>query len=190
VHVTVTTGGTGLPSPWAAQDIGTVAAAGSAVASAGTFTVKGSGADIWNGADAFQFVYQPLVGDGQIVARVVSVQNTSSWAKAGVMIREDLTAGAREAALLVTPANGVAFERRLTPGGSTSYTGATGAAPVWVKLVRSGTTLTASTSPDGVTWTAAGTDTVAFGASVYVGLAVTSHTDGVLCTVTMDTVSQ
>ena len=81
---------------------------------AGAFTVSGSGADIWGTADAFQFVYQPLTGDGQIVARVTTVPNTDPWAKAGVMIREDLTAGARNAAVLVTPSNGVAFQRRVT----------------------------------------------------------------------------
>jgi hypothetical protein len=188
VHVTVTTG---LPSPWQAKDVGSVAAAGSATStSAGAFTVSGSGADIWGTADAFQFVSQPLSGDGQIVARVASIQNTNSWAKAGVMIRNDLTASAIHAALVVTPGNGVAFETRTQAGQITTYTGSTGVAPVWLRLVRSGSTITASTSGDGVSWTAVGTQTVALGSSVYVGLAVTSHADGTLCMATMDNVSR
>jgi hypothetical protein len=188
VHVRVTTG---LPSQWQAQDIGSVGAAGSATStSAGAFTVSGSGADIWNTADAFQFVYQPLTGDGQIVARVASIQNTNSWAKAGVMIRSDLTASAVHAALLVTPGNGVAFETRTQAGGITTYTGSTGGAPVWLRLVLSGSTIMASTSGDGANWTAVGTQTVALGTSVYVGLAVTSHADGTLSTAAMDTVSR
>ncbi|HEV3060526.1 MAG TPA: S8 family serine peptidase [Vicinamibacterales bacterium] len=188
VHVHVTMG---LPSPWQAQDIGSVAVAGSATSSsAGAFTVSGSGADIWNTADAFQFVYQPLTGDGQIVARVASIQNTNSWAKAGVMIRNDLSASAIHAALVVTPVNGVAFETRTQAGGATTYTGSTGGAPVWLRLVLSGSTIIASTSGDGVSWAPAGTSTVALGSGVYVGLAVTSHADGLLCTATMDNVSR
>jgi subtilisin family serine protease len=187
-HVTVTMG---LPSPWQAKDVGSVAAAGSATStSAGAFAVSGSGADIWGTADAFQFVYQPLTGDGQIVARVASIQNTNSWAKAGVMIRNDLTASAMHAALVVTPGNGVAFEMRTQAGQTTTYTGSTGVAPVWLRLVRSASTITASTSGDGVSWTTVGTQTVALGSSVYIGLAVTSHADGTLCTATIDNVSR
>ena len=37
--------------------------------SSGQFTVAGAGADIWDTADAFRYVYQPLAGDGQIIAR-------------------------------------------------------------------------------------------------------------------------
>ena len=54
-------------------------------AGTGTYSVTGAGADIWGTADAFRFVYQPLSGDGQIVARVATVQNTNAWVKAGVI---------------------------------------------------------------------------------------------------------
>ncbi len=86
VAITVNPGGGGLPPPWVAQDVGNVGAAGSTSESSGTFTLKGAGADIYGTADAFQFVWQPLSGDGQIVARIVSIQNVNAWAKAGVMI--------------------------------------------------------------------------------------------------------
>src|SRR5205823_5621229 len=155
----------------------------------GTFTVAGAGADIWGTADAFQYVYQPLTGDGQIVARVASQQNTNAWAKAGVMIREDTTAGARYGAVFVTPSNGVVFQRRYQPSGSPAYSTAGGTAPTWMKLVRGGTTLTAYTSADGATWVAIGSDTVSMGANVEIGLAVTSHTTGALSAVTFDNVT-
>ena len=53
----------GLPAPWLTQDIGTVGLAGTASfqAGTGTYSVTGAGADIWGTADAFRFVYQPLV---------------------------------------------------------------------------------------------------------------------------------
>jgi len=100
-----------LPSPWINQDVGSTGAAGSASYGSGTFTVRGSGADIWDVADAFQFVYQPLSGDGQIIARVLSVQNTNTYAKAGVMLRESLTAGSRHVILDALPGGAIEFRR-------------------------------------------------------------------------------
>jgi len=73
----------GLPAGWQDTDVGSTGIAGSASYANGIFTVKGSGADIWGMTDAFHFVYRTLSGNGQLVARVVSVQNTYHWAKAG-----------------------------------------------------------------------------------------------------------
>ena len=112
-------GVTVLPSPWVDADIGTTGAAGGATyATSGVFTVKGAGADIWGTADAFNFVSQPFSGDGEVVARVTAVQNTSALAKAGVMIRGGLTAGAAHAMLDVKPGGGVEFMVRAAAGGT------------------------------------------------------------------------
>src|SRR5437660_4418175 len=90
---------TALPSGWSQADIGSTGVSGSASYANGTFTVQGAGAQIWGTADAFHFAYQSLSGDGTMVARVASVQGTSSggWGSAGVMIRETLDAGATNA---------------------------------------------------------------------------------------------
>jgi hypothetical protein len=82
----------GLPSPWANTDIGAPAIAGSTTYSGGVFTVKGAGTDVWNNGgsspdDQFQYAYQNITGDGQIIARVTSQTNTNTWAKAGVVIK-------------------------------------------------------------------------------------------------------
>ena len=99
----------------------------------------------------FRFVSQPLTGDGQLVARVASFANTHAWAKAGVMVRESLAAGARHASVLVTPGNGVAFQRRAVANGESVHTAGSGSAvPRWVKLVRSGSTLTGFESAERV----------------------------------------
>jgi hypothetical protein len=65
------------------QDVGAVGMMGSTTVTAGAYTIAGSGSDIWGSADAFQFAYTSMNGDGEIVARVTSVQNTSPFAKAG-----------------------------------------------------------------------------------------------------------
>jgi len=182
--------GGSLPSPWQSRDIGSVGLAGSAAFSGGTLTVKGSGADIWGTLDEFQYVYQSLNGDGTITARVASVQNTDPWAKAGVMIREGLSDAARHAFMAITPGNGSAFQRRTAVGGASTHTGGPAViAPYWVRLVRSGSTITGSVSSDGASWTTVGSDTLSFASGAYIGLAVTSHLDGTSCTATFTNVT-
>lgn len=167
---------TSLPTPWASGDIGSPALSGSAAYSSGTFTVKGAGKDIWGTSDQFRFVYRSLSGDGQIVARVASLQKTHAWAKAGVMMRRSLYPGSPHAFALVSAGSGVSFQQR-TVGKGTSSTVASGsgAAPVWLRIVRKGSQFTASRSTDGATWKVMGTTTVSMPSTIYVGLAVTSH---------------
>jgi hypothetical protein len=146
--------------------------------------------DIWDYADEFHYVYQSLSGNGQIVARVGSLTNTNSWAKAGVMIRETLDTASRHAMMVVTPGNGTAFQRRTSTGGSSTHTaGSAVTAPYWVKLVRRGNTFIGYESPNGSAWTQVGTDTVSMAGSIYIGLCVTSHNDGALCTAVFNNIS-
>jgi regulation of enolase protein 1 (concanavalin A-like superfamily) len=177
---------------WSNRDIGSTGAAGSStnVTNADgsiTATVIGSGADIYDVSDAFQFDYQTLTGNGTITAHLVSETHTDDWAKAGVMIRETLTASSTHALVAVTPANGVAFQRRIATGGQSLHTyGPAVAAPYWVRLTRSGNTFSAYSSADGTTWTLIGQTTISMAASVYIGLAVTSHLPGSLNTANFD----
>jgi len=181
----------GSAPTWLDRDIGSVGQAGGSSENAGTFSVRGAGADIWGSADGFHFLYQPMSGDGQIVARVATLTRTHDWAKAGVMIRETLAAGAKHASMFVTPAKGTAFQRRLAAGGvSTTTAGVLAAPPRWVKLVRTGATIAAYESADGVAWTLVGSDTVSMVNDVFVGLAVTSHTTAALATATFDAVTK
>jgi hypothetical protein len=188
--VSVTATGGTLPADWSTGDIGNVGQPGSASLSNGTWTVQGSGADIWNTTDGFRFAYRSLSGDGEIVARVTSVGNTDGWAKAGVMIRESLTADSPHAMVVVTSGNGVAFQRRTTAGASSLHTsGTNAAAPYWVKLVRTGSTVTGYQSADGVNWTLIGSETIDFGQNIFIGLAVTAHNNAALNTSTFTDVS-
>jgi regulation of enolase protein 1 (concanavalin A-like superfamily) len=178
-----------LPSGWSSRDLGAVGAAGSASASSGVYTVRGAGADIWGTADAFHFTYREMSGDGRIVARVTGLNDTHRWAKAGVMIRESLTAGSRHAMMVTSPSMGMAFQRRLSTSGESVHTAGSGsAAPRWVALERSGNVIFAYESTNGVNWTLVGSQTIAMNQNVYVGLAVTSHVQGTLTTATFDDV--
>ena len=179
-----------LPSPWQTADIGAVGAAGSASHNGGTFTVLGSGADIWLNSDEFRYVYQPAAGNCTIVARVASVGNTDPWAKAGVMIRETLNADSKHAMCIITPGNGISFQRRTTTGSISDATDVPGfATPYWLRVQRSNNTFTASRSTNGSNWTTIGSVTISMASSVYIGLAVTAHNDGSLCTATFTNVT-
>jgi regulation of enolase protein 1 (concanavalin A-like superfamily) len=165
-----------LPVGWRSQDIGAVGQVGSATESGGIFTVSAAGADIWSTADAFHFAYRPLTGDGTIVAEVTSLLGAEAWTKMGVMIRASIQPGSTHAFMMVSVAKGLAFQRRTVAGGVSTHTsGGAGAAPRWVKLSRAGSTITASASSDGRTWTVVGRDTITMPATVLVGLAATSH---------------
>jgi glycosidase len=179
-----------LPSPWLTSDIGAVGAAGSASYANGIFTINASGADVFDFADEFRYVYQPFSGNVTVTARVASLTNTNAWAKAGVMIRETLNANSTNAAMLLTPSNGFNFQyRNGTGAGSTAAGNAGGTIPNWVRITRSGNTITGYSSTNGTTWTQVGTVTVTLPSSVYVGLFTTSHNDGVVTTSTFSNVT-
>ncbi len=178
------------PTPWIPGDIGAPAIPGSSSFADGQWTIRGSGADIWNTSDSFQGVHQPLTGDGEIVARVTSQTNTDSWAKAGVMLRNGLGAGAKHASMMLTADNGMAFQRRRSTDGASGHTaGSRVGAPYWVKVTRQGSTFRGYESADGVTWRLVGTTTITMGATVEACLVVTSHDDGELSTAVFDQVA-
>jgi hypothetical protein len=121
-------------------------------------------------------------GDGALVARVVSERDTNTFAKAGLMIRNADSAsspGAETKAdviLDIKPDGGLEFMSRSQTGGDTTYLGGGGshAFPIWLKLVRSGDTITGYFSDDGVNWSPVASTTVTI-QFPWFGLAVTSH---------------
>ncbi len=188
-QVTVSAGSE-LPSGWESHDIGHTGVAGSASSSAGTFTVKGGGADVWGTADGLHFAGRTLAGDGEIVARVAAISGSQPWTKVGVMIRQTLDAGAAQAFMVASPGKGFAFQRRTVTGGSSvSTAGGTGTAPRWLKLTRAGDRITASLSSNGTTWTVVGQDSLSISGPVHIGLAVSSHDTSRLATGAFDNVS-
>jgi glucose/arabinose dehydrogenase len=180
---------TPLQSPWLDTDVGDVGTWGSAGTSSGAFTIKGAGADIGGTADAHHFVYQALNGDGQLTARINSLQNTDPNAKAGLIIRDSLNANSSNFSLLATPtsAGGLVFETRSSAGGTTITSAVNNVtAPYWLRLQRQGSRIIAYWSSDGTNWSDITTTTVTMGVNSYVGLAVSSHSKAVLTTAVFD----
>ena len=123
--------------------------------------------------------------------QVLTQSNSSSNAKAGVMIRQDSTAGAAYYAAFVTPGNGIFVQYRKAAGaGAQTLSKLSGTVPIYLAVARTGSTYTAYTSSDGLTWTvvAGSSVTINLTGSVLAGIAVTSHNASVLGTVTLNSV--
>ena len=177
---------TTLPAGWTSSNVGIVSVTGDGPAydaSTQTWTIKGGGWDIWDDeAEQYRFAYQSVNGDAAIVARVDSLENTSNWAKAGVMLRDGTSTGAPYAALVVTPGAGLMFTVRPEEGLDSAQVATVSnvTAPQWLKLVRSGNQISAFCSTDGQNWTSVGSpQTVGLGNSALAGLAVAAHSSGV-----------
>jgi hypothetical protein len=187
------------------QDIGNVGSPGTATFDGvGTYSVNGSGSDIWDVADSFQYVYKPLAGDGEIVARLVNLNNPDFWTKAGVMIRANTSAGAPNAFMLETGPNfghnEPVFQWRTNGGGGTSDSGnhvtSEPPAPIWLRLDRSGNTFFGYWALDvnngqshGAWQNLGGPQTVNMGSSALVGLALTAHNNGTTANAVFDNVT-
>ncbi|MEU5865324.1 hypothetical protein ABZ815_29440 [Nonomuraea sp. NPDC047529] len=120
--------------------------------------------------DKYYFVHQPLKGNGSITARVSDmtgqirlpdvvpgVRNVKEgvvpWAKAGLLVRQSLKQGSPYAAVMLTGDHGVRMQYDYVhdvPGGPHN-------GPQWLRLTRSGDTITGYESDDGKTWTEIGT---------------------------------
>ncbi|MBP7050026.1 MAG: hypothetical protein KBE65_03335 [Phycisphaerae bacterium] len=161
----------------------------------GRYVISSTSGDVWGTEDNFRFVYKRLTGDGTITAKVNAItESTTTWAKAGVMIRESLDPASSYAFMFPTPDGRRAYQNRASTGSSAlSAHSATGAVtfPVWVRVERKGTQFTAYYSQDGVTWVKqpanenTGTDAsgnpqvIPMTGTVYIGMAVTSNNAGV-----------
>jgi hypothetical protein len=168
------------------------------VETAGQMTVTGGGTDIWNNSDQFTYVYKTLSGDGSLIARVVSIgAGSNTWAKGGVMVRGSLDADSNHAMMVITAnsdgtaGNGASFQYRLDVAGASANSDSPTvvAPPYWVKIERTGSTVTGSYSADGKTWAVVGTPQfLMLGSPAYIGLCVTSHVAGAYRTVEFDNV--
>ena len=170
-----------LPTRWSQQDIGTIGISGQACFNNSIWRIQSSGTDIWDLADQFHYAYKTFSGNGQVTARIDSLDNVNPWNKAGVMFRESPLSGARNAMMAYTSGNGMTFQYRVATGGSSLNVGTapgTFKLPYYVKIVKRGSKFSGYISQDSLVWKQIGTPVdLGFGASstVLAGLALTSH---------------
>lgn len=110
--------------------------------------------------DNFYFVRRALAGNGSITVRVTSLTGAGGlqpWSKAGILIKAGTRPGSEYAAMLVTGGHGVRMQYDFT-GDTAGLPGAVSpASPRWLRLTRSGGTVTGYDSADGSHWVKVGT---------------------------------
>ena len=172
-----------LPLPWVTTEIGSGQLAGSTLYNAATFTQTGAG-KLGGTSDKLRFTYQTLSGDGEIIARISALQNTGTASRVGVMIRNSLATNSIQSFMGMTGSNAFLWVRRTSTGGNNTISNSnTSSVPnTWVRLVRTGTRITAYKSTNGTSWTSVGKANFTMAANCYIGLAVSSGSDTVLNT--------
>ncbi|HRY48867.1 MAG TPA: PA14 domain-containing protein [Candidatus Paceibacterota bacterium] len=207
IMLPVTLTGNVVGSPLKARDIGTPNASdpeifsdpimpGFALAlNATDFYIGAGGSDIWNTADGCHFLYLEKTGNFDVAARMESLTRPNEWAKASLMVREDLEGTSRNFMVLVTPPptgqpagmNLFNAQWRDVKGGATvSLATSLRPTPVpyphaWLRLQRTNEVYNAYYGTNGVDWTLLHTYTTPgnpYPATAYVGIAVTSHNNG------------
>ncbi|MFC8514919.1 hypothetical protein [Streptomyces sp. NPDC057257] len=126
---------------------------GSSTSGGGHDTLGPDGKEV---VDVFRYTHRPLTGDGTVTARVTGLKSADGrtlepWAKAGLLVKRNLTPGSAYAAVLATPAHGVRVQWNYTHDTAVSDTNVT-TTPRWLRLTRTGDHVTAYESPDGRTW--------------------------------------
>jgi ABC-type transport system involved in multi-copper enzyme maturation permease subunit len=153
--------------------------------------------------DEFYFVHQPLIGDGTVTVQVNSMTGevvsdsgrapvgspspgspslpvgtaagVQPWAKAGLIVKASTTVGSAYAAIMVTGDHGVRMQDDFTHDTAGSAGTVSSGSPRWLRLTRSGASVTGYESTDGTHWTLVGTAQVAgLSSSVQAGLFVAS----------------
>ena len=192
VTIGVNDGGLGpLPAGWSTADIGIANPPGYAGydLAKGQFDVAGAGTGITGTADGFRYVWQTMTGDGEVRARLTAMDPLPLSAVAGVMIRETTASGSAHHFLGRRNDGQLVWVRRNSTGRSTSLaTGGAAGLPCWVRIVRTGTTITAYRSADGLTWSRVNNAKLSMASQVTVGLAVSSSNSSSLLNTSFDNV--
>jgi fibronectin type 3 domain-containing protein len=179
---------------WLHTDVGTVGISGNAEYKNGIYTVYGSGSDLINQADAYHTMFKKLSGNAAIVAHIVDQQSTASYAKAGVIISDTLTANAINAANVSLPSGIKEFTYRTgttTNSVETFYDNFTGSyqnVVYWLRLVRNGDLVNSYYSENGVNWTLQKSQSLTMSGSIFVGLLNCAANNSAINTSTFDSV--
>lgn len=187
-----------VPVPWNGMDIGDLKPPGKAQADKDTFTITGSGTGMAEARDQFHYVYQTVTGDFSLVARVTPQAGAGEWAKAGLMARDALAAETNFVGVFQTPGHGALYQYR-TPYMAqldTKYmipAGIHNKEFMWLRLVKRGTQINCAVAADvnnaPLAWKYIGPRQTIGTGMVYVGLYVTSQTQGKAFTATFDHVA-
>jgi hypothetical protein len=167
-----------LASVYTPVSIGNATPPGGQVPAGNGWNITGGGNGLGTSSDQCQLSCLRQNGDFDYKVRLDSLGLADAWSEAGLMVREDLTAGGRFATVLATPSiSGAFFEARITTNGVPAFSGSF---PVnypntWLRLKRSGTSFSGYAGFDGTNWALLGSATMTIPATVYLGFVVSSY---------------
>lgn len=164
-------------------DIGKVGVVGEALFDSqnGTYIVAASGGDIGHSADAFHYFHREISGDFEGVVKLDSLIAEKDWAKAGLMVRKNVTPDSEYFSVFSAKNVGVVYQGRTSVGGNTNFSMTSGVAdPVWMKLNRTGNLWKAYYSQNGSDWNLQDQATINLPETVLFGMALTSHDETAL----------
>ncbi len=160
-------------------DVGSVLHPGSTAfdAATGTYTVTGSGENVWGVADAFQFAWTKVEGDVAIEADIAFVgTGKNAHRKAMLMLRQGLEADAAYVDAAVHGDGLTSIQFRVEKGGQTQEVQSNLAAPARVRIERQGDYARLYVAEAGQPLRfSGGAARVALSGPLYVGLGVCSH---------------
>jgi TolB protein len=165
-------------------DVGTVLHPGSASVEAehGTYTLTGSGENMWLAADAFQFVWKKVTGDVAEAANISFVgQGKNEHRKAVLMIRQSLDADSVYADLALHGSGLTSLQYRDAKGAVTHEIQSNMSAPSRLRIEKRGEYVYMFVAGPGEELHMAGGSTrVRLEGSFYVGIGVCSHDKDVI----------
>jgi cytochrome c553/regulation of enolase protein 1 (concanavalin A-like superfamily) len=166
---------------WIGKDIGNPPTAGEHTINGGTITVKGSGNDIWGTDDQFYYLFKAMKGDGALVAKIDSLEVSTPYAKAGVMIRESLASSSKYSFVVRTAENGLRHHWKQLPSSTPQDDFADNArqGDQYIKVERVGDAFNAYSSANGINWTLISSTTIEMNEELYIGLVNCSQLDTV-----------
>jgi glucan 1,3-beta-glucosidase len=169
---------------WTAIDINDPLPGGQKRISDSAIDLYAAGSDVYGTADQFRFVCQKLSGDFTISATLDYLTFTHVYAKAGLMIRQDLEKDSAFASVQMLPDGSVEFGTRATKGRDVRALTVMGPEPpIQVKLVRKGNVIERQFAIGGGDWDKL--DAVEFESletQLYAGVFCTSHDNETLAT--------
>src|SRR5919201_6154305 len=164
-------------------DVGKVLHPGSVAydAAKDEYTVAGSGANMWLGADEFHFVWKRMRGDFILTARAQFVgRGVEPHRKIGWQVRSTLDTDSPHASAVVHGDGLASLQFRRTKGANTEEVKSPVNAPDVIQLERRGNKYLMSVARFGEPFTTEQVDGLALGDEVYVGLFVCSHNKDVV----------
>ncbi len=167
----------------AQSDVGSVRQPGSCTydRSAQSYTITGSGANIWGTHDDFQYVWRRLRGNFIVTMQAAFAgPNSHPHRKIGWMVRTSLDTDSPNVSTGIHGDGLTSLQFRRTAGGKTEEVRAPITHADVIQLERKGNTYIMSVARFGDPFTTVQVDELDLGEEVYVGLSVCSHDDNVV----------